>query len=388
MLRRKLIIHLGSLVALLLVSSFAAILVLNGVLADLNDANDAALDRSARTSAINSHLTSIETELNALRLGEHSRLDVLVEAVEALDTQIDELVERSENGYALAQLARELDTLRPDLRRRVNALARSHETGALAEQVPPALATTAVMRAATAEMGRLARERSDRQWQAVTGHFRWTVFWLGLAFLLVINLSIFVLLRAASMVVGPIEELVQASRRLAAEDFDHRIEIDRRDEFGELARASNSLAEQLKQNEERKIETLQQVARMLSHELNNAISIIDLQLQMVARASGGDDVQEERLKQIHQTLMRMSRTVESLNRVRRIVLTDYLDGIKMLDLPRSVEAEPPSPDRAAESATKTTATTTTPTTTTATTTTATTTTATTTTQAHDAFHGP
>ncbi|MCP3905071.1 MAG: HAMP domain-containing protein [Planctomycetes bacterium] len=348
MLRRKLIIHLGSLVALLLISAFTAIFVLNNVLTDLNETNDAALARSEQTGAINAQLTSIETELTALQHGEHSRLDVLVDAVEEFDAQVDRLVER--NGREFTELAGELDALRSELRRRVNALARSHELPAMARHIPPALEMTAAMRAATAEISRLARDRTDQQWQTVTGTFRWTVFWLGLVFLVVINLSILVLLRAASIIVPPIEKLVEASRRLAEEDFDHRILIDRRDEFGELARASNSLAEQLKRNEERKIETLQQVARMLSHELNNAISIIDLQLQMVARAAGGDDAQAERLKQIHQTLMRMSGTVDALNRVRRIVLTDYIDGIKMLDLPRSVE-EPQSPGNPTEPAT-------------------------------------
>ncbi len=46
----------------------------------------------------------------------------------------------------------------------------------------------------------------------------------------------------------------------------------------------------------------------------------------------------------------MTRTVESLKHVRRIVLTDYAAGVKMLDLARSTEEEDapqlPKPDPA------------------------------------------
>jgi hypothetical protein len=39
----------------------------------------------------------------------------------------------------------------------------------------------------------------------------------------------------------------------------------------------------------------------------------------------------------------MTHTVEALKRVRRIVLTDYVEGVKMLDLQRSVEEDPGIP---------------------------------------------
>ena len=40
-----------------------------------------------------------------------------------------------------------------------------------------------------------------------------------------------------------------------------------------------------------------------------------------------------------ESLRRMAGTVESLKRVRRIVLTDYISGTKMLDLPRSIAGD-------------------------------------------------
>ncbi|MHC5009105.1 MAG: hypothetical protein ACYTGF_17300 [Planctomycetota bacterium] len=48
------------------------------------------------------------------------------------------------------------------------------------------------------------------------------------------------------------------------------------------------------------------------------------------------------LRQIHQSLGRMADTIDALKRVRKIVLTDYLSGVKMLDLERSVAEDSPT----------------------------------------------
>ena len=172
--------------------------------------------------------------------------------------------------------------------------------------------------------------------------FRAAAFVLGIGFLVLLNVSIIVVLRAAIMVLKPVNALVEASRRLGREEFDHRVTVDRTDEFGELAQAYNSLAEQLQSNEERKVETLQQVARTLNHELNNAISTIELQLTVVARRKGDDQAVAKPLRQIHDSLGRMAYTIDALKRVRRIVLTEYLSGVKMLDLERSVAEDSPT----------------------------------------------
>ena len=42
---------------------------------------------------------------------------------------------------------------------------------------------------------------------------------------------------------------------------------------------------------------------------------------------------------IHEALHRMTETVAAVQHVRRIVLTDYVAGVKMLDLRKSVELE-------------------------------------------------
>jgi signal transduction histidine kinase len=93
----------------------------------------------------------------------------------------------------------------------------------------------------------------------------------------------------------------------------------------------------LQANEQRKIEMLGQVSVAMNHELNNVASIIELQLRLLARQQKAADspAMEKPLREIHQSLKRITGTVQSLKNVRRIVLTEYLPGTKMLDLEKS-----------------------------------------------------
>ena len=136
----------------------------------------------------------------------------------------------------------------------------------------------------------------------------------------------------------PVAQLVEGSRELAAERFDHRVQVDQGDEFGELATSYNRMAEQLQASEERKAEALRQLAVTLNHDLNNAMATIEMQLSLLGRQSGGNSNLERYCREIQSTLARMSKTVASLKHIRRVVLTDYVDGQKMVDLERSVDA--------------------------------------------------
>ena len=101
------------------------------------------------------------------------------------------------------------------------------------------------------------------------------------------------------------------------------------------------MAGQLALNEQRKIETLQQVAVALNHDLNNVLSIITLQLTRMGRQSEDNPALRQQLQTVQGNLSRMAETIQSLGRIRRIVLTEYLPGQQMLDLTRSLEPAPP-----------------------------------------------
>jgi signal transduction histidine kinase len=90
------------------------------------------------------------------------------------------------------------------------------------------------------------------------------------------------------------------------------------------------------------MDVLVQVSRTLNHELNNAIAIIELQLTLLQESIGSPDSIEKCLRQIRENLHRMTRTVQSLKEIRRVVLTEYPSGEKMLDLEQSLREAPPA----------------------------------------------
>jgi HAMP domain-containing protein len=342
MLRRKLLLVLGSLIVLLLVSALSAILLLHDVLRDFTYACNAAVTGAARTRLAEQSIAGVATELTRLQQEPASRPESAIEAVTTLERHIEGLVGNGMLPVEAADSSRHLREQLPQLHEHLEAYTARSDPALKDEALILALSTAVAMRADISDLNRLTYEHSAREHEQLIRKFRGAAIVLGIGFLVLLNASIIVVLRAAIMVLKPVNALVEASRRLGREEFDHRVTVDRTDEFGELAQAYNGLAEQLQSNEERKVETLHQVARTLNHELNNAISTIELQLTVVERRKGDDQVVAKPLRRIHQSLGRMADTIDALKRVRKIVLTDYLSGVKMLDLERSVAEDSPT----------------------------------------------
>ncbi|MHC4773724.1 MAG: HAMP domain-containing protein [Planctomycetota bacterium] len=341
MLRRKLLLVLGSLIVLLLVSALSAILLLHDVLKDLNHASTEVVNCTARTRLLEHAFSGFEADLHRLRGRLGASPQPALTAAALLDERVEGLLEAGIVPEDATGSAGRLRQLQPDLLGHLEAYAGTDDPAVKDEAITLAVEVSAAMRTAIADLSRITYEHSALEHEQVVGKFRRAAIGLGLGFLVLLNASIVVVLRAAIMVLKPLGELAEASRRLGREEFDHRVAVGRTDEFGELAQAYNSMAEQLQANEERKVETLHHVARTLSHELNNAISTIELQLTVVDRRKGDNQALVRPLRQIHQSLGRMSDTIGALKRVQKIVLTDYLSGVKMLDLERSVAEDSP-----------------------------------------------
>jgi len=231
---------------------------------------------------------------------------------------------------ALPAFADKVETLDPDA-----------ERGAFGSARDEVLARHIDLQTDVLNLTRLARAFASDAQTAMTSRFRWIVLGVAIASILVVNISILVVLRTVGLVLRPMEEIVDATTIWSRGRFDHRIALDQPDEFGQLARALNRMADRLEVNEQRKIETLQQTARMLNHELNNVMAIISLQVQLLDRARDASPELKDRLDRIRACLARMTHTVNLLKQVRRIVLTDYVSGEKMLDLPRSTSQDGP-----------------------------------------------
>lgn len=339
MLRSKLFVRIGLLVLGFVAGAVIAIVLLQSSLREIDRVDAEAPRLVGCVIEVGSAITAVE----AARLGGISSPD-------DAQTLADEL---SRMDQAVARLGEHAFTRPPDgpgadTYGRLQALAalfaevaRSapHDAQGAAGLAPLSVS----LRREVLDLERLAGDHVAHERAGFGQRFRALVIGLTLAALVMVNVAIIVLLRTARLVLRPVGALVEASRELAREHFGHRVRIDQDDEFGELALAYNRLAQELEAREERKMETLRQVAIALNHDLNNAISIIELQLRRLDRQTGGNPTLRGHLRDIHESLDRMTRTVASLKNVRRIVLTEYLPGEPMLDLERSTVGDDNGP---------------------------------------------
>jgi signal transduction histidine kinase len=342
MLRRKLLITLGLLVLLLVVVTAAAVWMLQQILKDMDHIQTRASVLVADTFDLGTTVTMIEVDLYELELGHDRHLDALIEGVESLRALVRRIggsyVIQGENakpGYGRIQ------ALLPEFEAHIGSLATTRDAGLAQFHTREALKASIAIRREALTLAEVAREHAQEEGGALVSRFRWFVLGMSLLLLLVIDVAVMMLWRMASMIVRPVDRLIEASRRLADEHFEHRVVLDQKDEFDELGRAYNRLAEQLQAHEQRRMDVLVQVSRTLNHELNNAIAIIELQLTLLQESIGSPDSIEKCLRQIRENLHRMTRTVQSLKEIRRVVLTEYPSGEKMLDLEQSLREEPP-----------------------------------------------
>ena len=329
MLRRKLLTRIGLLIGAFVVGAVVAVVLLQRVVRDIDRVNQ---DTAILTDGVN-ELTAAITALESARLtGTRAGGDPTAElaAAAAVEDAMTKL-----GGHPITQAP---DGAAADVYVRISSLVSGFTRGQAASDAE-ALASSVALRGEIRNLGQItatevATERAD-----LGRYFRLLVLGLTLAAIVMVNGSVIVLLHTVHMILRPVDQLVDASRELAQERFEHRVEIDQDDEFGELAHAYNQLAEQLGENEQRKMETLRQVAVALNHDLNNTLAAIELELRLVDLQTGGNPRLAERFGRMHQSLARVAKAVRSLAQVRRIVLTEYMPGQMMLDLERSVESE-------------------------------------------------
>jgi nitrate/nitrite-specific signal transduction histidine kinase len=341
MLRRKLILILGVLLTLMMVMAVTAVWLLQGVLTDMEGSDRQTADAANRIAAVERDIAVVEMELYQLQMGQKRHLDVLLGAVDSLRQSVEALDASAVlRAPEIGPRCRELGAQLPDFERAVGSMATAENPDLAAMYNRQAFAAALKLHHADQELALLARQHEEQLDAGISTRMRKLVVGVTIGFLALINVTILLLVRAAGLILGPMHKLVHASRELAREHFEHRVHLAGHDEFDELARAFNQLAENLQASEARKVEMLQQTALTLNHELNNALAIIETQLALLSRRATDDPAFAKCLRQIHQNLDRMKHTVALLRQVRRIVLTDYTQGVKMLDLERSADPQP------------------------------------------------
>jgi HAMP domain-containing protein len=329
MLRRKFLTRVGLLICAFVIGAAGAVWALQDILARVDHAYADASFLMDGVQGVDAAVNRIEAARNAG--GAAPAADIRAAMAADLAGQLERLAQHpvtSQPGKA-ADLLAELRGTLPEF-----LASFTSDSGAPASAEASLRTQQGVERLARELRARVAEEQKQ-----AGRRFRGLVLILTLAALVMVNVAIYVLLRTAQMVLKPVGALVDGSRELAAERFDHRVDVGRDDEFGELAHAYNRLAAQLQANEDRKAETLRQLAVTINHGLNNTMAIIELQLGLLARQSNQDPKLLERLREIRAGLTRMAQLVASLKNIRRVVLTDYAPGQKMVDLERSVADE-------------------------------------------------
>jgi nitrate/nitrite-specific signal transduction histidine kinase len=324
MLRRKLLIRIGLLVACFVIGAVVAISLFQGALVDIDRINREGMTLVESIARVDEAISRIEDTRNGLTTGGAEIEQALTDEMALLSAQPAMQIVGSRQAASL---------------NRLNAL--------LPELLNPEASTPtqervnhAAIRARLHDLGADIQAHIGAQQARFSGYLRWLVVGMTLGALIMVNVAILVLVHTAQVVLKPVGQLVEGSRELAAEHFDHRVQVDQGDEFGELAQAYNRLAEQLQAIEERKAETLRQLAVTINHDLNNAMATIEMQLSLLDRESGRDKNLARYFRDIQSTLKRMSVRVASLKEIRRVVLTDYVDGQKMIDVEQSVAPAP------------------------------------------------
>ncbi|HJS56967.1 MAG TPA: ATP-binding protein, partial [Vicinamibacteria bacterium] len=137
---------------------------------------------------------------------------------------------------------------------------------------------------------------------------------------------------AAALVAGrlarPIHDLAQGAGRIARGDFDASVEPHGADELGALARAFNTMTEDLRTSRERlvqaeRVAAWREMARRLAHELKNPIFPIQVSLDTLGRALERDPASFPDLFRVSSGTIR-----QELQALRRIV-DEFSDFARM-----------------------------------------------------------
>src|SRR5450759_5215116 len=93
----------------------------------------------------------------------------------------------------------------------------------------------------------------------------------------------------AARVTRPVESLAEAARRVAAGDLSAKVEVQSRDELGELAASFNRMTEDLVQQKDRtlqaeRVAAWRELARRLAHELKNPLFPLQVTVENLMRA--------------------------------------------------------------------------------------------------------
>ena len=101
-------------------------------------------------------------------------------------------------------------------------------------------------------------------------------------------------------ITSPLVKLVEGTEKVAAGDWQHRMQVSSRDEVGKLFEAFNTMLQRLKEQQDQVIElekmaVWREMARVLAHEIKNPLTPIQLTVQQMRDKYAGDDPEYRKL---------------------------------------------------------------------------------------------
>ncbi len=134
----------------------------------------------------------------------------------------------------------------------------------------------------------------------------WIIFPFGIAGLFILLVTVFLAVRALRRMSRPLDEMVEASSKVAEGDFSVRVEVKGPPEVRTLLSGFNSMAERLQVNDEQRRNMLADV----SHELRTPLTVIQGNVEGIL--DGMYPADEARLRSILEETQVLSRLIEDL----------------------------------------------------------------------------
>ncbi len=134
----------------------------------------------------------------------------------------------------------------------------------------------------------------------------WAVFWGGITALLAGAALSYLL---TGQITRPLALLTASAQKFARRDFQHRVQLKRKDEIGNLAEAFNFMAESIEKNENLRSNLLADV----SHELRTPLTI--LRGNFEALQAGKIEATPELLSSLYDEVLRLGRLVSDLESI-------------------------------------------------------------------------
>jgi signal transduction histidine kinase len=148
------------------------------------------------------------------------------------------------------------------------------------------------------------------------------------AFLSAVVLSSYI----ARRIVGPIQQMMRASQRIAAGDYHKRVSVTGSDELAELGQAFNRMATVMEQTEQRRLELIGNVA----HELRTPLS--GIQVIMEGLVDGVLPADPATYADFQREINRLQRLVRDLQELSRVEARQFTLTLKPEDLSALVQS--------------------------------------------------